>query len=196
VPIAVDRVVRARALWILERQRRRRDSQPAPPPRELVSGETFRYLGRQVRLVLDRQADVAPVRLEDSRLILPVPRGLPREHESDYARAALVDWYTARASRLLPRRAAACSPLVGAAPTRVLIADPGKRWGSAASDGTVRFNWRIIQAPAGSSTTSSPTSSCTSFTPTTARLLGAAGEGDAGLRGAEGAAARGGGGVW
>ncbi len=144
---AVDRVVRARALWILERLRRRRDRAPPPPPRELVSGETFRYLGRQVRLVLDRKAAVAPVRLEASRLVLPVPRGLPREHESDYARAALVDWYTARAARLLPRRAAAWAPVVGAAPACVLVSEPGKRWGSAASDGTVRFNWRIVQAP-------------------------------------------------
>ena len=29
----------------------------------------------------------------------------------------------------------------------VLLAEPRKRWGSASSSGTVRINWRIIQAP-------------------------------------------------
>ena len=35
-----------KARWILERRRRHADLPPPPSPRQFVSGETFRYLGR------------------------------------------------------------------------------------------------------------------------------------------------------
>jgi predicted metal-dependent hydrolase len=32
-------------------------------------------------------------------------------------------------------------------PSRVLVRDQRRRWGSCAPDGTLRFNWRILMAP-------------------------------------------------
>ena len=143
----VDQLVRAKAMWILERLRRRRASERPAPPRELVSGETFRYLGKQHRLVLERRAELAPLRLQAGRLFLPVPQGLGVEHEARYARAALLDWYKARAKALLSARVATWAKVIGATPSKVLITEPPKRWGSAAADGSLRLNWRIVQAP-------------------------------------------------
>lgn len=143
----VERVVRAKAMWILERLRRRQASDRPPPAREFVSGETFRYLGKQYRLDLGRRAEVAPLRLQGKRLFLPVPQGLGPEHEAGYARAALLDWYRARAEALLPARAATWAKALGVSPRRVLITEPPKRWGSASADGTLRLNWRVVQAP-------------------------------------------------
>jgi predicted metal-dependent hydrolase len=42
--------VRKRALWIVRHLRRFEGRPPAQPPRQYVSGETYRYLGRQHRL--------------------------------------------------------------------------------------------------------------------------------------------------
>jgi predicted metal-dependent hydrolase len=145
-PIArLDDVVHRKARWILERQRRHEDLPPRPSPREFVSGETFRYLGRQYRLKLDRTGPAdARVRIADGRLIVPVTT---RGSTPGTARECLVAWFRERAAVRLPERVAAWSAKLGLHPTSVLIREPKKRWGSADAAGNIRFNWRIIQTP-------------------------------------------------
>src|SRR5689334_2652945 len=46
----IESKVRKRAGWILKQQSYFRDFLPAPKPRQYVSGETHRFLGRQYRL--------------------------------------------------------------------------------------------------------------------------------------------------
>lgn len=139
-PVAkLDRIVHAKAQWILERRRALEDLPPPPSPREFVSGETFLYLGRQYRLKVDgRLAADAGVRLVAGQL---------RVSRKTDAREALVAWYRDRAADRIPRRVAHWAELLDASPGSVLIRDPRKRWGSADAKGNLRFNWRIIQAP-------------------------------------------------
>jgi len=141
----LDELVRTKALWILERLRRKGELEAQSPLRDVVSGSTFRYLGRQYRLQLERGADSGPLGLHGSRLVLPVPAGLPSE--SLYVRGVLVDWFRRRADEYLTAKVHKLAPRVGVAASRVVITEPPKRWGSAAKDGTVRLNWRIVQAP-------------------------------------------------
>lgn len=143
----LDELVRNKALWILERLRRKRELPLESPARELVSGTSCRYLGRQYRLRLERGAADIQVRLRGSFLLLPLPRQLSAAEEAAYARDALVGWYRRRAAEYLTAKVAQLAPRVGAVPARVRISDPPKRWGSAAKDGTLRLNWRIVQAP-------------------------------------------------
>jgi predicted metal-dependent hydrolase len=95
---------------ILERQRRHEDLPPPPSPREFVSGETSRYLGRPYRLKLQRSGDAdALVRIVDGRL-MPVPS--TGNGPAD-ARERLVAWYRERASARVPERVAAWSSRLG-----------------------------------------------------------------------------------
>jgi predicted metal-dependent hydrolase len=145
-PIArLDAIVRRKARWIIERQRRSQDLAPPPSPREFVNGETFRYLGRQYRLKLEQTKDGdAQVRIVEGRLVVPVTTkgGNPAG-----ARERLVAWYRERASVRVPERVAKWSTTLGVHPSSVLIREPLKRWGSADAKGNVRLNWRIIQTP-------------------------------------------------
>jgi predicted metal-dependent hydrolase len=139
----LDQIICRKGKWILDRRRRIEDLPPPPSPREFVSGETFRYLGRQCRLKLDRFGTSTDARV---RLIggqLHVPRSLTVAER----RTSLVAWYRAHAERHLPERVAVWGPRLGLEPTSVLVRDQRKRWGSADSTGKIRFNWRIIQAP-------------------------------------------------
>lgn len=139
-PEELDAIVRAKAAWIVERRRRQEELDPAPAPRDFVSGESFLYLGRQYRLGLEL-GDAAPrARLVGGRILVTAPSR--RE-----ARAVLVDWYRGHAAERLPERVAAWTEAVGAEPAAVLLREPRKRWGSCDAAGRLRLNWRIVQAP-------------------------------------------------
>lgn len=145
-PVAkLDDIVHRKAKWIIDRQRQHEDLPPSPSPREFVSGETFRYLGRQYRLKVERTDDGdARVCIVQGRLVVPI--GM-RGDTAMQARERLVAWYRERAQARVPERVAAWSARLDLQPASVLIRDQQKRWASADVKGNVRFNWRIIQAP-------------------------------------------------
>lgn len=142
----LDAVVRTKAKWVVERLKRTSDVPPALPGREFVSGETFLYLGRQVRLRVVHDGAPAPIRLHGGWLELPIPRGLDVAHRGRYTRAALVDWYRRLAARRLPQLVETWAAKADLAFRKVVVTEQAKRWGSC-SDGILRLNWRIIQAP-------------------------------------------------
>ncbi|MCP4572515.1 MAG: M48 family metallopeptidase [bacterium] len=143
----LDEIVHKKARWILERRRRQDDLLPSPGRRELVSGESFLYLGRQYRLKVCPADAGAAVRLERGWLVASVPRGLAVGERAQEVRARLIAWYRGHAARRLPERVRALAPAVGVEPAGVLIREPRKRWGSCDARGNLRLNWRIVQAP-------------------------------------------------
>lgn len=146
-PIAkLDEIVRRKGKWIVDRRRRHEDLAPPPSSREFVSGETFLYLGRQYRLKVASPArgEIPRVRMVGGFLHVPVAHGEVRSQE---ARRLLVEWYRDHAARRLPERVAIWAERLGLVPAEVLIRDQQKRWGSADSQGNLRVNWRVVQAP-------------------------------------------------
>jgi predicted metal-dependent hydrolase len=142
----LDEIVHAKATWIVQRLKRQSDL-PAPSEREFISGETFLYLGRQHRLRLDRDQEPRPLRLDNGWLRVPLPPHLADRHRSGYVRAALIDWFKRNAERRIPERVFHWADKLDVPVPEVILVEPRKRWGSASSSGTVRINWRIIQAP-------------------------------------------------
>ena len=67
--------------------------------------------------------------------------------QPDEVRTALISWLRQQAQERLPERVGAWCLKVGVAMPQVLVADQRKRWGSCDQGGTIRLNWRIIQAP-------------------------------------------------
>jgi predicted metal-dependent hydrolase len=144
----LDELVRQKGPWIIRRLKRQSDLSPPLPEREWVSGETYLYLGRQYRLKAVTAATGELVRLRGAALTLTVERGLSDSEKNRRARLALIRWYRDRAAEYLPRRAALWAPKLGLDAPRVAVSEPAKRWGSANADGTLRINWRVMQAPA------------------------------------------------
>ena len=142
----LDRVVRSKAPWIVEKLRRQSDLPPSLPTRDFVSGEAFSYLGRQYRLRVVG-GEPRPLGMRRGWLEVSIPVGLPGEHQPSYVRAALVDWYRRRAADRLRPLTATWSERIGVQLGRVLLRDQAKRWGSCDRAGNLRLNWRIVQAP-------------------------------------------------
>ena len=74
-------------------------------------------------------------------------RGRGRSGRRAEIRAAVVAWFRRRAAERLPERVAAWHAKAGVPMPRVKLASQQKRWGSCDQAGTIRLNWRIIQAP-------------------------------------------------
>jgi predicted metal-dependent hydrolase len=143
----LDEVVRQKGAWVIQRLKRQSDLPPPLPMREFVSGETYKYLGRQYRLRVVTAAEGGLVRLQGGLLTLGLSKALPARLRRTEVRLALVAWYRARAKDYLPHRATEWASKFGLAAPRIIVSEPEKRWGSASKDGSVRINWRVMQAP-------------------------------------------------
>ncbi len=142
----IEQKVLKRAGWIL---RQRREFQqyavPRPLPRRFVSGEAYRYLGRQYRLKVVADT-VERVRLSRGYLTVSLA------DTGDKARIAhlLDEWYRSHARRVFAERLAACFPRVeslGIAYPQLVIREMKSRWGSCTPGGRILLNLKLIQAP-------------------------------------------------
>ena len=140
---SLDAIVTRKAPWIARRLEHVRSQFPPRPAREFVSGESVLYLGRHYRLSV-LPDEVGEAKLIGGWLRVPAPGGTD---QAGQARASVMSWFRRHAAKRLPERVEAWRAKVGVSMPQVLIADQLKRWGSCDRTGTVRLNWRIIQAP-------------------------------------------------
>ncbi len=145
-PEVIAAKVRKRAAWILRQQRELSQYLPQTPPRQYVSGETHRYLGRQHRLRVAESTDEG----------VKLTRGWLHVHTADRGdtervRALLDGWYMRQAERVFPERLSAMLPRVqplGVAERPALSIKPlVARWGSCSGGGTITLNLRLAQVP-------------------------------------------------
>ena len=142
--------VRAHRSWVMGKVALRERTRPLTPPKRLVEGEVFRYLGRTYRLAVEEErAENASVRLVAGRLVLSEAQAA----EPALGRAALVSWYcrTGRlwaGGRLQPwaARMAVSEPALD-------VSDLGGLWGSHRPDphsrekGRMSLGWPLFQLP-------------------------------------------------
>lgn len=140
--------VRRRARWIRRQQRAFEDLPPPALPRQWVSGETHRYLGRQYRLKVVTGAKIL-VRLSGAFFVVAVPRS----SDSSLVQRAMEGWYRDHAKALLADRTAKAIKsttwldLAGLPP--VTVRTMKQRWGSATPSGRVYFNLDLVRMPLG-----------------------------------------------
>jgi predicted metal-dependent hydrolase len=110
---------------------------PHPPGKELVSGESALYLGRQYRIEVVK-SDLVEVRFVQ-RLFIPAAQKKRVE--------ALRGWYIDRAKEKIIPRVKVHAHQLGVDVAGIKIVDNRYRWGSCTVKNNVGFNWRLIKAP-------------------------------------------------
>jgi predicted metal-dependent hydrolase len=136
----IRRVVEAKRQWIYEKinhPQKYRDLHHGPG-KELVSGESALYLGRQYRIEVVRDG-LNGVRFNRG-FVIPAILGKRKEE-------ALREWYIGRAKEKIIPRGKAHARRLGVEAAAVKIADGHYRWGSCTTRNNVGFNWRLIKAP-------------------------------------------------
>ncbi len=125
-------------------------------PRQFVSGESYYYLGRQIKLkvIRSRSTERPPqTQMTGGRLIVTIPKETPKDVESAFVRGQLVEWYRERTRTQISSTVARYACLLGLSTPEVRVREFSRRWGSATSPspkndrGVLLFNWRIVMAP-------------------------------------------------
>ncbi|HNW44298.1 MAG TPA: SprT family zinc-dependent metalloprotease [Elusimicrobiales bacterium] len=144
----IERFVARRVGWIEEKQEYFKELLALYPPKEFKNGESFQFLGRNLRLKLFRAAGRKHVKCAaaDSRLKIYLDGQTGKEFELA-AGGAIKDFYSKhtglRAMAFVRKHAGS----LAIKPGRVLVVDQQKRWGSCSRNGDIRINWRLAMMP-------------------------------------------------
>ena len=119
-----------------------------PPHRtkELVSGESFPYLGRHYRLKIQEGHQVG-VSLSGGYLKATIRPNEQGEHRTLKIQQYLQNWYRNKAQERLKEKTERYAKQIGVSPAAVSVRNFKSRWGSCDKKGQVVFNWNIIKAP-------------------------------------------------
>ena len=131
--------VHRKRMWVYK-QLARRDALTREAPRKVFAdGEGFAYLGRNYRLRLVADSDVA-VKLQSGRFVMP--RRLAR-----HGREHMIRWYRERAEPWLAGKVSEYAARMEVAPSTVRVQELGYRWGSCGKGAVVYFHWKTILLP-------------------------------------------------
>ncbi len=141
---AVEAKVKKRAPWILRQQRQFEIYLPKLPPRQYVSGETHRYLGRQYRLKVIENDTAESVKLSRSYFYINVAD----KDNTERVKKLLTEWYRRQARRVFKERLDACLAKVRFLKLdypELTIRQMQSRWGSCTPQGKIILNLKLIQ---------------------------------------------------
>lgn len=146
-PLAqIERIVLKRAAWIVRQQRQFQTyAVPNPLPRRYVSGESYRYLGRQYRLKVVEDL-VERVQLSRGFLTVYVKQAGHKARIADL----LEQWYRTQAERIFAERLEVCLARVqslGIPRPELSVRVMKTRWGSCTSKGKISLNPKLAQMP-------------------------------------------------
>jgi predicted metal-dependent hydrolase len=136
----IRQAVESKRQWIFEKIAHPRKYQvlPHPPGKELVSGESALYLGRQYRIEVVKKG-LDEIRFAQ-RFFIPATQGKKREE-------ALREWYIGKAMEKIIPQVKVQAHELGVDISGIKIVDNRFRWGSCTLKNNVNFNWRLIKSP-------------------------------------------------
>jgi len=136
----IREVVESKRQWIYEKttHAQKYEKRPHPPGKELVSGESALYLGREYRVEVI-PTDSTEIRFGQRFFI---PASLAGER-----RSVLRNWYVNRAKEQILPKIESIATLLGVELASAKIVDSRFRWGSCTVKNNVNLNWRLMKAP-------------------------------------------------
>lgn len=135
----IHAAVERKRFWIWQKLQDPRKRVVSPQLKEIVSGESFLFLGQSRPLNLIK-SDVEEFHFAGDHFKLSLAS---RRH----ARSIIRDWYQAAAKTHIVPRVAVLAKSLGLQFKRISVRDLRYRWGSCTPRGSLIFNWRIVQAP-------------------------------------------------
>jgi predicted metal-dependent hydrolase len=138
----IHQVVVSKRQWIFEKigHPQKYHDLPHAPGKELVSGESALYLGREYRIEMVKTG-ISQIQFAQ-RFLIPATHGKQQAE-------ALRKWYIGKAKEKITPRVQRHARELGVDVAEVKIVDNRYRWGSCTLKDNVTFNWRLIRASRG-----------------------------------------------
>ena len=146
-------IVRGKSAWIIKKQAEILEREQNRKPREFVEGEILPFMGKdyKLRIIVDGAFKKPEVHLIGEELVVHVPASKISAQENENTairiRNALEKWYKENASRQITERVEFYQSYFPVKPTKIIVKNQQKRWGSCNQKRELRFNWKIIMAP-------------------------------------------------
>ena len=147
--IDADRIkarIQRRALWIEKQIRYFESFLPREPARRYISGESFRYLGRQYRLKIV-QDTTSSAKLIGRYLLVTVPINAPAES----IKQTVDEWYLKRCEKVFSSKLADCysrsNAILKVELPPLHLRKMSRRWGSYTPGGKLFINPELIKTP-------------------------------------------------
>jgi predicted metal-dependent hydrolase len=145
--VEIEKRIYKRAAWILRQQRNFQRYSADFPPRQYVSGETYRFLGFQYRLKVVAAAERQETVTLDREFLT-----ISTRDKSNLAHTQLLldDWYRQQALAIFNERVDLWFPRferLGVEHPAVAARQMRSRWGSCTARGKITFNTKLIMTP-------------------------------------------------
>jgi predicted metal-dependent hydrolase len=136
---AIEKIVTEKQGWIAEKQRIMQERIQSIPERKFENGEAFLLLGKEYPLFITENA-MPHLSFSGVKFVL-------KKRYQAQARRLFFVLYRKKASEIIPPRVEHFSRLYEIPYKKINISWAASRWGSASSQGTLSFSWRLAMAP-------------------------------------------------
>ena len=142
----IERGMREKSRWILTKLA---DWSARPKPVEPVfeTGETLSWLGGKLQLVIEARGVRTRVIRRDDTLHISVDPDLEGALRERTLKTALARFYKREGLGLMVPKVEAYAAALNRRVSKVMVRDQKRRWGSCASDASIRLNWRLMGFP-------------------------------------------------
>ena len=143
----IEQRIHKRAAWIIRQQRNFQRYSADFPPRQYVSGETHRFLGRQYRLKVNANPALPESVILDREYLTVTTR---QKDNPAHTRQLVESWYRNQALTLFTERVAEWFPHFerqDAPRPAVTARQMRSRWNSCTAQGKITLNTKLIMVP-------------------------------------------------
>ena len=142
----IEGALQAKSRWILSKLAAWSER---PQRRELAyeTGEVLPWLGGELNLQVEPRGIRTTLRREGDRVLVTVDPEATGALRQRAISAALIRHYKREGERFMAPRVEAFAAQLDRPVRKVVVRDQKRRWGSCASDGTIRLNWRLMGFP-------------------------------------------------
>lgn len=143
----IEKRLRKRAAWILRQQQNFRRYSFDIPPRQYVSGETHRFLGKQYQLrVLECENEKEYVKMDREHILV----GVGDKSDRGQVKKRLTNWYRQQAHEIFCERVEIWFPRFeryGIPRPQVIVRQMRSQWGSCSVRGKMNLNLKLVMVP-------------------------------------------------
>lgn len=152
----LDEVLNKKAPWILK-QLHSIAQRPVPPtPMLFQTGDTINYLGKPCKLVVHftnpienttTRKPIVSLEREGQTFHLTVSGDVPEAIYQESMREVFKHWFIQHGNNLVAERLELYCPVMAVRPSKVVLKEQKRRWGTCTGKGAIYLNWRLMMAP-------------------------------------------------